>query len=95
MAHIIILGAGTGGMPAAYELREKLGAPHQVTVVNAVDYCWQDVCQRNGRQRPAHEGTRVALQVQHDAAGLQGRGPGGRRRRVVRWASNGWSVELF
>lgn len=38
MAHIIILGAGTGGMPAAYELREKLGAQHQVTVVNAVDY---------------------------------------------------------
>ena len=38
MAHIIILGAGTGGMPAAYELREKLDAQHQVTVVNAVDY---------------------------------------------------------
>ena len=38
MAHIIILGAGTGGMPAAYELRERLGAPHQITVVNAVDY---------------------------------------------------------
>ncbi len=38
MAHIIVLGAGTGGMPAAYELREKLGAQHQITVVNAVDY---------------------------------------------------------
>ena len=38
MAHIIILGAGTGGMPAAYELRERLGALHQITVVNAVDY---------------------------------------------------------
>ena len=38
MAHIIILGAGTGGMPTAYELREKLGAQHQITVVNAVDY---------------------------------------------------------
>ena len=38
MAHIIILGAGTGGMPAAYELRERLGAEHQITVVNAVDY---------------------------------------------------------
>lgn len=38
MAHIIVLGAGTGGMPAAYELREKLGKEHQVTVVNAVDY---------------------------------------------------------
>ena len=38
MAHIIILGAGTGGMPAAYELREHLGAEHKITVVNAVDY---------------------------------------------------------
>ena len=38
MAHIIILGAGTGDMPAAYELRAQLGAQHQITVVNAVDY---------------------------------------------------------
>ena len=38
MAHIIILGAGTGGMPAAYELREKLAKTHRITVVNAVDY---------------------------------------------------------
>ena len=38
MAHIIILGAGTGGMPAAYELREKLDHSHQITVINAVEY---------------------------------------------------------
>lgn len=38
MAHIIIIGAGIGGMPVAYELREKLGKQHQITVVNAVDY---------------------------------------------------------
>ncbi len=38
MAHIVVLGAGTGGMPAAYELRAALGAQHRVTVVNAVDY---------------------------------------------------------
>jgi sulfide:quinone oxidoreductase len=38
MAHIVILGAGTGGMPAAYELREKLDKAHRITVVNAVDY---------------------------------------------------------
>jgi len=38
MAHIVILGAGTGGMPAAYELREKLDRSHRITVVNAVDY---------------------------------------------------------
>jgi len=38
MAHIVILGAGTGGMPAAYELREKLDRSHRITVVNTVDY---------------------------------------------------------
>jgi len=38
MAHIVILGAGTGGMPAAYELREKLSSDHRITVVNALDY---------------------------------------------------------
>ena len=38
MAHIVILGAGTGGMPAAYELRAKLDKSHKITVVNAVDY---------------------------------------------------------
>jgi sulfide:quinone oxidoreductase len=38
MAHIVILGAGTGGMPAAYELRDALDKSHRITVVNAVDY---------------------------------------------------------
>lgn len=38
MAHIVVLGAGTGGMPAAYELRSMLDRTHRVTVVNAVDY---------------------------------------------------------
>src|SRR5664279_1129112 len=38
MANIVVLGAGTGGMPAAYELRAKLGREHRVTIVNAVDY---------------------------------------------------------
>jgi sulfide:quinone oxidoreductase len=38
MAHIVILGAGIGGMPAAYELRAALDRSHRITVVNAVDY---------------------------------------------------------
>ncbi len=38
MAHIVIIGAGVGGMPAAYELRAKLDAQHRITVINAVDY---------------------------------------------------------
>lgn len=37
MSHIVVLGAGTGGMPAAYELRAKLGAEHRITVINASD----------------------------------------------------------
>lgn len=38
MAHIVVLGAGIGGMPAAYELREVLGNEHEITVVNANDF---------------------------------------------------------
>lgn len=38
MAHIVILGAGTGGMPAAYELRAELAREHKITVINALDY---------------------------------------------------------
>lgn len=38
MAHIVILGAGTGGLPAAYELRNTLDRSHRITVINAVDY---------------------------------------------------------
>ena len=38
MAHIVIVGAGIGGMPAAYELREMLSKEHKITVVNSVDY---------------------------------------------------------
>lgn len=38
MADIVIMGAGIGGMPTAYELKAKLGNNHQITVVNAIDY---------------------------------------------------------
>ena len=38
MAHVVVLGAGTGGMPCAYELKEKLGKTHQVTVINSNEY---------------------------------------------------------
>ena len=38
MAHIVILGAGIGGMPAAYELRAALDQTHRITVVNELDY---------------------------------------------------------
>lgn len=38
MAHIVIMGAGIGGLPAAYEIREVLGKGHDITVINSVDY---------------------------------------------------------
>ena len=34
MAKVIMLGAGTGGMAGAYEIKEMLGKEHQVTVIN-------------------------------------------------------------
>jgi sulfide:quinone oxidoreductase len=34
MAHIVVLGAGIGGLPAAYDLRKALGKEHRITVVN-------------------------------------------------------------
>lgn len=38
MAHIVVLGAGTGGLPAVYELRDVLGKDHKITLVNERDY---------------------------------------------------------
>ena len=38
MAHIVIIGAGVGGMPAAYEIRSILPREHKVTVISALDY---------------------------------------------------------
>lgn len=38
MTHVVILGAGTGGMPAAYEMRDVLGTDHRITVVNESAY---------------------------------------------------------
>lgn len=38
MAHVVILGAGTGGMPAAYEMKHALGAGHEVTLISSNDY---------------------------------------------------------
>ncbi len=35
MAHIVIIGAGVGGVPCAYELRKKLGKEHRITLVGS------------------------------------------------------------
>ncbi|MEZ5671936.1 MAG: FAD/NAD(P)-binding oxidoreductase [Thiotrichaceae bacterium] len=38
MAHVVIIGAGVGGMPAAYEIRDALERNHKVTVVSNHEY---------------------------------------------------------
>ena len=38
MAHIVILGAGIGGMTMAYEMREQARAEDKVTVISNLPY---------------------------------------------------------
>jgi sulfide:quinone oxidoreductase len=35
VSHVVVIGAGTGGVPAAYEIKALLGKKHDVTLVNA------------------------------------------------------------
>lgn len=37
MAHIVVMGAGIGGLPAAYELRKTLRPEHKITVISATE----------------------------------------------------------
>ena len=37
MAHIVIIGASTGGLPAAYDCRHILGKGHKITVISNTD----------------------------------------------------------
>ena len=38
MAHVVVMGAGLGGMPAAYDLKRALGEGHEVTLINASEH---------------------------------------------------------
>ncbi len=38
MAHVVIIGASTGGLPAAYDTRAALGKEHKVTVISNLDH---------------------------------------------------------
>ena len=38
MAHIAIIGAGIGGLPCAYEMREELSNEHEITIINNRDH---------------------------------------------------------
>ncbi len=34
MSHIVIMGAGLGGLPCAFEMKEALGKHHEITVID-------------------------------------------------------------
>jgi hypothetical protein len=34
MAHIVVIGASTGGLPFAYDIKKTLGKNHEVTVIS-------------------------------------------------------------
>ncbi len=38
MAHIVVLGAGIGGIPMAYEMKQRAGNGHEITVINDNPY---------------------------------------------------------
>jgi sulfide:quinone oxidoreductase len=76
MAYIVIMGAGTGGLPAAYELKARLGSAHRITLVNAVDYFqfvpsnpwlavgWRERAEITFALRPALEKKRIEFIAQ-------------------------------
>ena len=76
MAHIVVLGAGIGGMPTAYELKARLGREHRITVVNALDHFqfvpsnpwlavgWRERSQITMPIRPALEAKGIAFVAQ-------------------------------
>ncbi len=72
MSHIVIVGAGVGGIPCAYELRKRLGKEHRVTLVGASPFFeftpsnpWIAV----GWRKP--EQTRVEMHDPLEARGIQ------------------------
>lgn len=37
MAHVVIIGASTGGLPVAYDIQQTLGKSHRITVISNSD----------------------------------------------------------
>ena len=72
MARVIIIGAGLGGVPCAYELRKRLGKAHRITLIGSSPYHeftpsnpWIAVGWRHREQ------TRVALSGPLAAKGIE------------------------
>jgi sulfide:quinone oxidoreductase len=72
MAHVVVIGAGLGGIPAAFDLRKQLSKAHRVTLVGARPYFeftpsnpWIAV----GWRTPAQ--TRVTMQTPLENKGIE------------------------
>ena len=72
MAHVIVIGAGLGGIPAAFDLRKHLPKSHRVTLIGARPYFeftpsnpWIAVGWRTTAE------TRVTMQAPLDNKGIQ------------------------
>ncbi len=72
MTHVVIIGAGVGGVPCAYVLRKRLGKQHRVTLIGASPYFeftpsnpWLAVGWRQAEQ------IRVALQGPLESKGIE------------------------
>jgi sulfide:quinone oxidoreductase len=71
MAHVIVIGAGLGGIPAAFDLRKHLAKRHRVTLIGARPYFeftpsnpWIAVGWRTAKK------TQVAMQTPLDNKGV-------------------------
>ncbi len=72
MAHVVVLGAGLGGVPAAFDLRKQLSKEHRVTLVGArpsFEFTPSNPWIAVGWRTPQE--TRVALQEPLDRKGIQ------------------------
>jgi len=72
MAHVVVIGAGLGGIPAAFDLRKRLSKSHHVTLIGARPYFeftpsnpWIAV----GWRTP--EETRVTMQIPLEKLGVR------------------------
>lgn len=72
MVHIVVVGAGVGGVPAAYELRKRLGKEHRVSLIGSSPWFeftpsnpWIAVGWRTCEQ------TRVAMKEPLESKGIQ------------------------
>ena len=72
MAHVVVIGAGIGGVPCAYELRKRLGKKHRVTLIGSspnFEFTPSNPWIAVGWRRP--EQTRVVLRPPLESKGIE------------------------